>query len=86
MGTLGNLIKKALSEEGYIEKQSNKDLDSKTANRGDQICQRCKCRRPYGLPGPAMVLYIPVLAGDAGVWCGAGIKALEYAQEQLCRV
>ena len=35
MGTLENLIKRALSEEGYIEKQSNRDLDSKTANRGD---------------------------------------------------
>ena len=36
MGTLENLIRKALSEEGYIEKQSNKDLDSKTVNRGDK--------------------------------------------------
>ena len=36
MGTLENLIKKALPEEGYIEKRSNKDLDSKTANKGDQ--------------------------------------------------
>ncbi len=36
MGTLENLIRKALSEEGYVEKQSNKDLDSKTANRGDK--------------------------------------------------
>ena len=36
MGTLENLIKRALSEKGYIEKQSNKDLDSKTANRGDK--------------------------------------------------
>lgn len=36
MGTLKNLINTALSEEGYIEKQSNKDLDSKTANKGNQ--------------------------------------------------
>ena len=36
MGTLENLIKKALSEEGDSEKRSNKDLDSKTANLGDQ--------------------------------------------------
>ncbi len=36
MGTLKELISTALAEEGYIEKQSNKDLDSKTANKGNQ--------------------------------------------------
>lgn len=36
MGTLNGLIGRALLEEGYIEKQSNKELDSKTANKGNQ--------------------------------------------------
>lgn len=36
MGSLNGLITNAISEEGYIEKQSNKDLDSKTSNKGDR--------------------------------------------------
>lgn len=36
MGTLNGLIDRGLSEEGYIEKQSSKDLDSKIANKGDK--------------------------------------------------
>ena len=36
MGTLQNLIKIALSEDGYVEKNSNMNLDSKTANKGNQ--------------------------------------------------
>lgn len=36
MGTLQGLINTALLEEGYIEKQSNKDLDSKVANKGSK--------------------------------------------------
>lgn len=35
MGTLKGLIDRGISEEGYIEKASNSQLDSKTANRGD---------------------------------------------------
>lgn len=35
MGTLQGLINRAYAEEGYIEKASNKDLDSKTSNKGD---------------------------------------------------
>lgn len=34
MGTLINLINRGISDEGYIEKASNADLDSKTANKG----------------------------------------------------
>lgn len=36
MGTLNGLIKRELEDEGYIEKNSNKDLDVKTANKGDK--------------------------------------------------
>lgn len=36
MGTLNGLIGRALLEEGYIKKQSNKELDSKMDNRGSQ--------------------------------------------------
>ena len=35
MGTLKGLIKKGIAEEGYIEKESDYDLDSKTGNQGD---------------------------------------------------
>lgn len=35
MGTLKGLIDRGISEDGYIEKASNAQLDSKTANRGD---------------------------------------------------
>lgn len=34
MGSLNELISLARSEEGYVEKASNKNLDSKTGNRG----------------------------------------------------
>ncbi len=34
MGTLINLINRGIADEGYIEKASNADLDSKTANKG----------------------------------------------------
>ena len=34
MGTLKELINRGLKEEGYIEKASDTDLDSRTANRG----------------------------------------------------
>lgn len=34
MGTLKGLIERGLSEEGYVEKASNKSLDDKTANKG----------------------------------------------------
>lgn len=34
MGTLKGLIDRGMAEEGYIEKASNANLDSKTANRG----------------------------------------------------
>lgn len=35
MGTLNGLITRGMSEEGYIEKASKENLDSKTANKGD---------------------------------------------------
>lgn len=35
MGTLIGLINRGIAEEGYIEKASNINLDSKTGNRGD---------------------------------------------------
>lgn len=35
MGAIEGLIKRGLAEEGYIEKESIVNLDSKTANRGD---------------------------------------------------
>lgn len=34
MGTLKGLIERMIGDEGYIEKASNKNLDSKTANKG----------------------------------------------------
>lgn len=34
MGTLDSLIARGIAEEGYVEKASNKDLDSKTGNKG----------------------------------------------------
>ena len=34
MGALKGLIEKGIAEDGYIEKASNKNLDSKTANKG----------------------------------------------------
>lgn len=36
MGTLNGLIQKGLLEEGYIEKATNADLDSKTKNKGNK--------------------------------------------------
>lgn len=36
MGTLNGLIHRGLMEEGYIEKASNQNLDSKTANKGNK--------------------------------------------------
>ena len=35
MGALKKLIERGIAEEGYIEKESDYDLDSKTGNQGD---------------------------------------------------
>ena len=47
MNTVGEVIKVAESQVGYLEKRSNKDLDSKTANAGNQ--NYTKFGKWYGL-------------------------------------
>lgn len=52
METLNGLIKRSLAEEGYIEKASNLQLDSKTANKGDKnYTKYARDINAYGLMG-----------------------------------
>ena len=52
MGTLNGLIKRSLAEEGYIEKASKLQLDSKTANKGDNnYTKYARDINAYGLMG-----------------------------------
>lgn len=59
MGTLDGLIKLGISEEGYIEKNSNSNLDSKTENRGDK--NYTKYSRDVNLAG--------LMGCQAQPWC-----------------
>ena len=52
MGTLNGLIKRRLAEEGYIEKASKLQLDSKTGNKGDKnYTKYARDINAYGLMG-----------------------------------
>ena len=52
METLKGLINRGIAEEGYIEKASNKDLDSKTANKGsNNYTKYSRDIDAYGLMG-----------------------------------
>lgn len=52
MGTLNELIKRSLAEEGYIEKASKLQLDSKTGNKGDKnYTKYARDINAYGLMG-----------------------------------
>ena len=72
----------ALSQVGYIEKESNKDLDSKTANAGDK--NYTKYGAWYGLnPSAWCAMFVSWCANEVGILkdlipkysgCGTGYK------------
>ena len=72
----------ALSQVGYLEKESNKDLDSKTGNAGDK--NYTKYGAWYGLnPGAWCAMFVSWCANEVGILktlipkysgCGTGYK------------
>jgi hypothetical protein len=70
MCTLKGWINRGRKEEGYIEKATNADLDSKTDNKGSgNYTKYARDISACGLmgSGPALVLYVSVLARGTGV-------------------
>lgn len=67
MGTLNGLIKRIKLEEGYIEKASNNNLDSKTANKGSN--NYTKYSRDVNNVG--------LMGCQAQPWCGT----FQFAEE-----